>query len=226
MSPSSASEIAKESRLWQPVTARWFAVLFGAAVAYAILRYHILKGVEWSHFPLFILNKAVSLAAVFFVACSYLVGRVLRWHNDDPRIRLIVIKFCGLMGLSLGAIHGLMSLGLWTPHYYPAYFVEGGKLNLQGELAIAVGVVALWALAVPGITTLPTMAKSIGGFRWKRTQRMGYVTLALVAVHLIVLGLPGWLAPAGWPGGLPPISLLAFLVAGFPLLVKIVRSQK
>ncbi len=223
MSPSSASELAKESRLWQPVTARWFAVLFGAAVAYAILRYHILKGVEWSHFPLFILNKAVSLAAVFFVACSYLVGRVLRWHNDDPRIRLVVVKFCGLMGLSLAIIHGLMSLGLWSRHYYPSYFADGGKLNLQGELGITLGVVGLWALAMPGITTLPTMAKSIGGFRWKRSQRMGYVALALVGVHLIVLGLPGWLAPSDWPAGLPPISLLAFLAAGFTVLVKIAR---
>ena len=88
MSPSASSELAKESGLWQPVTVRWFAVLFRAAVAYAILRYHILRDVEWSHFPLYIFNKAVSLAAVFVVACSYLVGRVIRWHNDDPRIRL------------------------------------------------------------------------------------------------------------------------------------------
>ncbi len=181
MSPSASSELAKESRLWQPVTVRWFTVLFGVAVGYAILRYHILRGVEWAHFPLYIFNKAVSLAAVFFVACSYLVGRVIRWHNDDPRIRLVVIKFCGLMGLSLASIHGVMLLGLWSRAYYPAYFADDGKLNLQGELAITLGVVGLWALAIPGITTLPTMAKSIGGFRWKRSQRMGYVTLALVA---------------------------------------------
>ena len=222
MSPSPASELAKQNRLLQPTTARWFAALFGAAVAYAVVRYHILRGVEWSHFPLYILNKAVSLAAVFFVASSYLIGRVVKWHNDDPRMRLIVIKFCGLMGLSLACMHGLMSLGLWSRNYYPAYFADDGKLNLQGELAITLGVVALWALVVPGITTLPTMAKSIGGFRWKRSQRMGYVTLALVALHLIALGLPGWLNPAGW-GALPPVSLLAFLAAVFPVVVRIFR---
>ena len=61
---SKASEEAKESRLWQPVTVKWFAVLCGVALGYAILRYHLVQGVEWSHFPLFILNKAVSLAAV------------------------------------------------------------------------------------------------------------------------------------------------------------------
>jgi len=225
MSPSPSSERAKQNRLWQPVTAKWFAVLFGAAVAYCGFRYHILKGVEWSHFPLFILNKAVSLGAVFFVACSYLVGRTLKWHNDDPQIRLVVVKFCGLMGLSLASIHAVMSLGLWTPHYYPAYFLEGGRLNLQGELAITLGVVGLWALAMPGITTLPTMAKEIGGFRWKRSQRMGYVALALVAVHLIALGLPGWLNPAGW-GALPPVSLLAFVAAVVPLLIRIFRPQR
>lgn len=223
MSPSTSSELAKQNRLLQPTTARWFAVIFGAAVAYTVVRYHILRGVEWSHFPLYILNKAVSLAAVLFVACSYLVGRVLKWHNDDPRMRLIVIKFCGLMGLSLAGIHAFMSLGLWSSNYYPGYFADDGKLNLQGELAITLGVLALWALAVPAITTLPTMAKSIGGFRWKRTQRMGYVTLALVAVHLIALGLPGWLNPAGW-GALPPVSLLAFLAAGSTLAVRILRS--
>ena len=59
-----------QDRLWQPTTAKWLFVVFGATLAYAILRYHIASGVSWSHFPLFIMNKAVSLAATVLVACS------------------------------------------------------------------------------------------------------------------------------------------------------------
>jgi len=55
-------------RLLQPATARWFAALFGSALVYAIIRYHLAGDVPWRYFPLFILNKATSLAAVFFVA--------------------------------------------------------------------------------------------------------------------------------------------------------------
>jgi hypothetical protein len=81
-----------EHRLWQPVTANWFYAVFDAAVGYSILRYHLAGDVSWAHFPLFILNKATSLAAVIFIACSYLVGRLIRWHNDDPKTKLVVIK--------------------------------------------------------------------------------------------------------------------------------------
>ena len=38
------------------------------------------------------MNKAVSLAATVLVACSYLVGRVLRWHDDDPGRKLVVVS--------------------------------------------------------------------------------------------------------------------------------------
>ena len=172
-------------RLWQPTTARWFAVVFGAALCYAIARYHLAGDVEWRHFPLFILNKATSLAAVVFVACSYLVGKIIRWHDDDRALRLVVIKFCGM-----------------------------------GELAVAVGVVALFLLMSPAITTLPMMPKALGGQRWKRGQRLGYAALILVVVHLVVLGWKGWLAPNGWHAGLPPISLVAVVAALVPLLVK------
>ena len=48
-------------RLWQPTTARWFTAIFGAALAYAVVRYHLVGDVAWRHFPLFILNKAISL---------------------------------------------------------------------------------------------------------------------------------------------------------------------
>jgi DMSO/TMAO reductase YedYZ heme-binding membrane subunit len=64
------------------------------------------------------------------------------------------------------------------------------------------------------------MPKALGGKRWKRAQRMGYVSLILVAVHLVVLGFKGWLKPQAWPAGMPSISLLAFIAAMVPLIVR------
>ncbi|MGF1579583.1 MAG: hypothetical protein ACFCD0_09485 [Gemmataceae bacterium] len=221
MNEESTSAEHSENRLWQPVTVRWFAVVFGVALAYSILRYHIAGGVPWDHLPLFILNKATSLAAVFFVACSYLVGRVFNWHNDDPRVKLVVIKFCGLVGFSLAAIHTLFSVCLLNPAYLKKFFEESGRLSFFGELGLAVGVLALWALSIPAITTLPMMPKALGGARWKRTQRMGYLCLSLVVAHMIAFGWKGWITPGTWQWGLPPISIWAALAAALPLLVKL-----
>lgn len=209
-----------QNRLWQPVTIRWFCVVFGPSLGYAVLRYHVASQVSWDHFPLYILNKATSLAAVVFVACSYLVGRVFRWHNDDPATKLVVIKFCGLMGFSLAAIHAFFSVCLLTPAYFGKFFAPDGRLNLVGELGLATGVISLWALALPAISTLPMMPKALGGVRWKRTQRMGYLCLALVACHMVAFGIKGWMAPGEWPWSLPPISLLAVSAAAIPLFVK------
>ena len=207
-------------RLWQPTTAKWFFVVFGGALAYAVIRYHLAGDVEWRHFPLFILNKATSLAAVILVASSYLIGKLIRWHDHDKALRLVVIKFCGLMGFFLAAVHAFFSLSLLSPAYYGKYFDDVGRLNLQGEIAMSVGVLALFCLLAPAVTSLPMMPKAIGGQRWKRNQRLGYAALAFVVVHLVVLGIKGWLAPQDWQGGIPPVSLVAVVVALVPLLVK------
>ena len=92
-------------RLWQPTTAKWFVVVFGLSIAYAVVRYHFAGDVPWRHFPLFILNKATSLAAVIFIACSYLIGKIFRWYDGDAALRLVVVKFCGLTGFFLAATH-------------------------------------------------------------------------------------------------------------------------
>jgi len=207
-------------RLWQPTTAKWFAVVFGFSVVYAVVRYHLAGDVEWRHFPLFILNKATSLAAVIFVASSYLIKKIIHWHDNDKALRLVVIKFCGLMGFFLAAAHAFFSLCLLSPAYYGKYFDDVGRLNLQGEVAMTVGVLGLFFLLAPALTTLPMMPKAIGGWRWKRNQRAGYIALTLVVVHLVVLGIKGWLAPRGWHGGIPPVSLVAVVVALVPLVVK------
>lgn len=209
-----------KDRLWQPVIVKWFAVIFGGSLLYAILRYHIAGDVEWQHFPLFILNKTIALAAVIFIACSYLIGKIIPWHDHDKALRLVVIKFCGLVGFFLAGLHAFFSVLLLKPAYFAKYFEAGGQLNLQGELGMAAGVIALFFLLSPAIATLPSMPKAVGSWRWKRGQRVGYLALVLVAVHLTALGLKGWLTPQKWPAGLVPISLIAFIAAVIPLIVK------
>jgi DMSO/TMAO reductase YedYZ heme-binding membrane subunit len=151
-------------RLWQPTTAKWFFVVFGLSLVYAVIRYHFVKGVAWEHFPLFILNKVVSLAATIFFA--------------------------------------------------------DGRLNLEGEIAMATGAFAIWFLVSPAITTLPMMPAAIGGKRWKRSQRLGYLAQVCVVIHLVALGLKGWLAPEKW-SCVPPISLFAVVAASIPIVVKL-----
>jgi DMSO/TMAO reductase YedYZ heme-binding membrane subunit len=210
-----------EERLLQPFTVRWLALMLGVPMTYAILRYHVVSGVDWSHFPLFITNKGVSLAAVFFIGASYLIGKAVRVYKNDSEKRLILIKFCGLIGFSLASIHALMSLLLVSPFYYPKFFSESGKMNLTGELSLVFGVLGMWCLAVTAITSLPFMYEAVGAERWQRGQRMGYLSLLLVAGHVLVMGVSGWLAPSGWHGGLPPVSLVAFIGASVPLLLKL-----
>ena len=112
------------------------------------------------------------------------------------------------------------SLCLLSPAYYGQYFDAAGRLNLQGEIAMAVGVVALFFLLGPAITTLPGMPRAIGGWRWKRSQRAGYIAITFVVVHLVTLGLEGWLAPQDWHGGIPPVSLVAVVAALLPLVIR------
>ena len=50
---------------------------------------------------------------------------------------------------------------------------------------------------------------------------MGYLCLSLVLAHMVVFGLKGWLAPAKWPLGLPPISMWAAAAAAIPLCAKL-----
>ena len=71
----------------------------------------------------------------------------------------------------------------------------------------------------------PHDAEGPRGVRWKRSQRMGYVCLSLVVVHVVVLGLRGWLAPQTWPWMLPPISLVAAVAAAVPLVVRRARER-
>ncbi len=196
------------------------AVLLAVAFAYAIVRYNIIKGVPWQELPLLISNKAIALAAVVFIALSYDFGPLARFW---PRAFVPLLwerKYFGLLGFGLAAVHSLISLLLFSQPYYPKFFTEAGKLNLTGELSMLFGVLAFSIFAMIAVTSIPAVEKSIDARRWQALQRLGYFAFFLVLLHVLVMGIEGWLKPAGWPGGLLPISMVAFIVIASTLLIR------
>lgn len=196
-------------------------IVLAIVTAYATVRYNILKGVAWEHFPLYISNKAISLAAVVLIGLSYLFGSLERLFPGRFAQTLGMRKFLGLAGFGLGAVHGVISLLIFTPAYYNKFFDVSGKLNLIGELSMLFGVLAILIFSMVAVSSLPGFFERLGEEKWKRVQRLGYGGLVLVGGHVLVMGFGGWLTPAGWPGGLLPISLVAFIVIAITLLLRL-----
>ena len=75
-------------------------------------------------------------------------------------------------------------------------------------LAGVLGFVVLWAYNLSFQTFLREDQAFIG---FITSRRFLLFALVLGGVHLFFMGYEGWMNPAGWHGGLPPISLVAFV---------------
>jgi DMSO/TMAO reductase YedYZ heme-binding membrane subunit len=178
-------------------------LFFAAAVLYAIARYNFFGGVSGS--PVWVLNKAVSLAGLGAIAASYCT-RSPGW----PR-RL------GMVGAALTALHIVMSLAVFDTAHYPKILRPVGWTT-AGIVSIAAAIAATLVLLVPLWTTRRTVRERLGEARWRRVQRFGLLVLALSAVHVAAIGYAGWASPSGWPGFLPPITLISAAIAVWPLV--------
>lgn len=205
---------------------RWILAVWIPCLIYAIVRYNVFKGVEWIHLPLYIVNKSFAMAGIAFLAGSYLVGKWIRVAEDEPERQRAIAKYCGLTGLTLVGMHMVASLAMLSPAYYAKFFHETGKLNLTGEITFLCGVLGIGALACPAISTIPGMFAAMGRDRWLRMQRMGYVALAAAAGHTCAMGWKGWIDVATWPGGMPPITLIGFLIALTALVAKLFSKPR
>jgi DMSO/TMAO reductase YedYZ heme-binding membrane subunit len=215
----------RKDRLLDPAALRTVVATLLLASFYACVRYLILGDVRPRNWPLYVNNKAVSLTALALLALSYLSGRAGRRNVGNAVSRNERGKALGLMGFTLMAAHALMSLLLLAPSYYPKFF-DGDKLNVAGELGLLLGVVSFGCFTVPAIASLPRAPEALGADRWARAQRVGYWGLAAAALHVLALGLRGWLDPSSWPGCLPPITMISFLIAVTPLLARLVRNNR
>jgi len=181
------------------------------AIGYAVLRYHILGGVPWKDFPFFILNKGLSLAAFVLVTLNFSLGPAKSMGLPVPPSWLNARKAMGMTGFLLVLIHVFISLMLFTTAIFGKFFEDNGTLTGFAGISMLAGIlsfVVLWAYNLSFQTKL-SEDKAFIGFITSRKFLLW--ALLLGGVHLFFMGYSGWLNPAGWNGGLPPISLLAFV---------------
>ncbi len=180
--------------------------IFLFALLYSIVRYNIFKDVPWTDIPLYVMNKALAFAAIIYVAI-YIILEKRDHHELSTKIR----KYA----TNLVYTHLTISLIILTPSYYQKFF-DGMKFNLIGQLSLLTGVLAL------GLMNSLRFAKTLNSKSSASFIRKfgAEILLFLISLHLFIMGFKGWLTPGSWPGGMPPITLLAFIVSLVPLFVK------
>jgi len=184
-----------------------FSVLFLTAV-YAILRYNVFKGVEWTHFPLYVMNKIFSFTGFILLVLSFALEPV---SNKTRRQLLEVRKYLGRTGFLFIIIHVLMSLLLLRPETYGDFFAEDRTLSMIGEWSMLLGALAIATYLI--LFNGSAHPEEAGPFhRFIRSPAFLFIALIFSSLHITIMGFKGWLVPAEWPAGMPPITMASIFI--------------
>jgi len=188
------------------------ASALGFAIAYAVIRYHVVGPVPWKDFPFFILNKGLSLAGFILITLNFGLGPLNNLTGRVPESWLDARKALGMTGFLVVLVHVLMSFMLFSPSVYAQFFEPDGTLTLFAGLSMLGGVlgfVVLWGYNLSFQTKIGEDKAFIG---FITSRRFLVWALLLGGVHVFFMGFEGWLEPSGWHGGIPPVSLVAFVL--------------
>jgi DMSO/TMAO reductase YedYZ heme-binding membrane subunit len=191
------------------------------SLGYAILRYHIVGDVPWKDFPFLILNKGISLAAFILLTFNFAIGPLKNLGIKVSEGWLNSRQVLGMTGFLFVLIHTLMSFMIFKPGIFGKFFEENGSLTLFAGLSMLGGIISfvvLWAYNLAFKTTLKEDQKFIG---FITSRKFLLIAMLFSLMHLFFMGVNGWMNPAGWNGGLPPISLIAFVFFAFGYIINL-----
>lgn len=194
-------------------------------IAYAILRYHIVGPISWNEFPFFILNKGISLAALLLLVLNFSLGPIKNIGLPVPGSWLSARKSLGMTGFLLVLIHALMSFMLFSPAIYGKLFDADGSLTLFSGLSMLGGVLSFVVLWGYNLSFQTHLRDDKAFIQFITSRKFLLLSMLLSAVHLFFMGIEGWLSPTGWHGGLPPISLVAFVIFAVGYLANLVGRK-
>jgi len=201
------------------------AVTMLIAIGYAVLRYHIFGGVPWKDFPFLILNKGISLGA--FILFSFNFSRVLAKSKSRPvsDAWLNARKALGMSGFLFVLVHALMSFMLFSPAIFSKLFEANGSLTGVAGISMLAGILSFVVLWGYNLSFQTHMREDKAFMDFITSRKFLIWALLLGGVHLFFMGYSGWINPAGWHGGLPPISLVAFVFFVIGYLINLIARE-
>lgn len=182
------------------------AALLLLTLAYATIRYVVFGPWNAGHIPLYVLNKAISWSALWLVALALALGPLARIAPRRFARHLWRRRYFGIMGFLLASLHVMMSLPILNYGYYRQFFRQAFELTALAEFSMAMGALAWFLLLAPLAGSLPGAREQMSARYWQLLQKIGVWGLLLGGLH-VSYGVPGWLTPSAWYGGLPPITL-------------------
>lgn len=207
----------QESTLTRNPAGRLILITCLLSIGYTILRYHISGPTPWKDLSFYTLNKGFALSGFVLLLFTFSLSPLNNLGIHVPERFLNSRKALGMAGFLLVLIHALVSFLLFKPAIYGKFFHPDGTVTLAAGLSMLGGVlsfVILWVYNLGFQTHLRDDKRFIKFI----TSRQFILPAMLTSVlHLFFMGYRGWLSPADWQGGLPPISLVsfAFFVAAY-----------
>ena len=169
------------------------------SVLYATLRDNVFKGVAWSEWPVYILNKVFGLSALFLL----MVHAIQRCRSqNEPAGRLLPVAW------TLMLLHAGLSLAILSPAYYAKFF-QADKLTWQAGWSVLLGVIA--AVGLHKYCRACELSNPVG-----LRAKIGILAF-LSGCHAMLLGYAGWFQPSIWPGHMLPITFIAFVAGSVAL---------
>ncbi|KAL4220736.1 Metalloreductase steap4 [Mactra antiquata] len=196
--------------------------VFNVWLLFLIYIYYIEKTVyEWEQIFVKVLNKAICMTGITVLAVTYLASsfaaifqmyygtkhiRFSRWLDKWLKNR----KQLGLVSFILIGVHVIMSVLIMSPTYLRSWYhstsitIPGNLsesfefqritwMNWKGEAACLTGILSFILLCILCVSTLPSVTDSLNWREWRFVQsKLGHVALGLAIVHVLVMGVPGW----------------------------------
>ena len=195
----------------QPTSLLIISGTFLISLIYVVARYHIFGNVPLKSFPLYVLNKGISLTAFILLTYNFTFGPLKNLGIRVPQSWLNARKALGMTGFILIVIHVFISMLIFKPAVYPKFFETDGTLTLLAGLSMLAGVLAFVFLWIFNMSFQTFLRDDKAFISFITSRKFLLWSLTIGAFHLLFMGYKGWLNPSGWNGGMPPVTLVAFV---------------
>ena len=132
----------------------------------------------------------------------------------------------GITGFVFAFIHLFMSVSILNPKYYSIFFMDDGTLSLRGGISLFGGILSFVLLWVYNIGFKPILKHEKKIKEMISSRRFFVYGMLFTGIHLFFMGYTGWITISKWQGGLPPISLISFVIFVFGYLINLVGREK